>query len=81
MKFNYEYAFNQDQDKWKKFDEFLYKLANAYPDEFEKEIYHSKQFILIGYRSSPPDLVYSFHWQVATEIQKQITNELRQLFP
>lgn len=81
MTFDYEHSFNQDQDKWRQFDQFLSELADTYPDEFEKDIYKKKTFMAIGYKSSPPDIGYAFHDQVPTEIQEQILQKLKQLFP
>lgn len=81
MTFDYKNSFNQDQDKWEQFDNFLFNLSETYPDEFEKEIYKNKRFMAIGYKSSPPDIGYAFDSGVSEDIQKQILAKLKQLFP
>lgn len=80
MIFDYQNSFNQDQEKWKQFDEFLSELADKYPDEFEKEVYKDKSFMAIGYKSNPPDIGYAFNDNVPGDIQKQILNKLKHLF-
>lgn len=81
MTFDYKNSFNQDQDKWEQFDNFLSSLADTYPDEFEKDIYQNGRFIMVGYKSSPPDIGYAFDSSVPDDIQKQILDKLKQLFP
>jgi hypothetical protein len=81
MTFDYKNSFNQDQDKWAQFDNFLHELSDTYPDEFEKEIYKNKMFMTVGYKSNPADIGYAFDSSVPDYIQKQILAKLKQLFP
>jgi hypothetical protein len=81
MTFNYAASFQQDKEKWEQFDEFLNELSDTYSEEFEKDIYKKQRFMMIGYKSSPPDIGYAFKDQVPTEIKEQILNKLRELFP
>ena len=81
MTFDYKNSFNQDQQKWEQFDNFLSSLADIYPDEFKKEFYQNGRFITVGYKSSPADIGYSFDSKVPDDIQKQILEKLKQLFP
>lgn len=81
MTFNYAESFSQDKEKWKQFDQFLNKLSDTYSEEFEKEIYKNRRFMMVGYKSSPPDIGYAFDDKVPTEIKEQILNKLKELFP
>jgi len=81
MKFNFKDTFDQDHEKWGEFDTFLSELADRNTDEFKKTIYINKTFLAIGYKLSPPDIMYAFHPEVPTEVQDQIVSKIHNLFP
>ncbi|UAY53430.1 hypothetical protein [Ferruginibacter albus] len=80
MRFNFSFG-TTDSDKWEKFNSFLEELSNQYPQEFQKDIYTEKRFITIGYKTSPPDIIYNINPEVPANISSLIEQQLLLLFP
>ena len=82
MKFNYSKGLEHEPEHFKKvkeFDMFLEALSTEYKEEFSKEIYTSKRFMVFGIGINK--IIYTPLPEVPKYIEEKIKKELQRLYP
>jgi hypothetical protein len=79
MKFHYAKTFNTEAEKMKQIDDFLEKLSEEYPIEFEKEIYKNGRFMAFGINTQG-GIIYNPSGKMSPAIERQIRDKIKELW-